>query len=52
MREGIIDWLQVMKALKETGFDGYLSNEDFTNLPIDVKLKDNLAYLKEIEGSI
>jgi len=52
MREGIIDWFQVMKALKEVGFDGYLSNEDFSDLPIDVKLKDDLAYLKEIERSI
>jgi sugar phosphate isomerase/epimerase len=52
MREGMVDWSQVMRALAEVGFDGYLSNEDFSPVPIDVKLKDDLAYLKEIERSV
>ena len=48
MKEGIVNWPQVIGILKERGFDGYLSNEDFCNLPIDQKLKEDIAYLRNL----
>jgi len=51
INEGIVDWQEVIGILKEMGFDGYLSNEDFCDLPIDCKLKENKDYLRNlVEG--
>lgn len=50
LEEGLVDWAEFMKALKETGFSGYLCNEyrgDRKNVPMDFYLVDELNYLKQ-----
>jgi sugar phosphate isomerase/epimerase len=50
MRGGIVNWSDVLSALKKVGYDGYLSNEDFsTEMSTDDKLKDDIEYLKSLE---
>jgi len=50
MRGGIINWGEVINALKGAGYGGYLSNEDFsTEHPTEERLKDDLAFLKSLE---
>ena len=46
--EGIVNWKEVINILKQKGYDGYLSNEDFREIPASQKLKENLNYLKNI----
>ena len=49
MRGGMVDWSDVINALKKVGYKGYLSNEDFSlDLPTEEKLKDDLAFLKSL----
>ncbi|NQT19364.1 MAG: sugar phosphate isomerase/epimerase [Planctomycetes bacterium] len=50
MRGGMVDWSDVINALKKVGYKGYLSNEDFSlDAPTEEKLKDDLAFLKSLE---
>lgn len=49
---GIVDWEKVMSSLVESGFDGYLSNENFSDIPIQERLVGDLRYLKEIEKKV
>jgi sugar phosphate isomerase/epimerase len=49
---GVADWRKVLKALKAVGFDGYLSIEDFSNIPWKQKLQANIGYLKALEKEI
>jgi len=50
MRGGMVNWGDVIKALKKAEYPGYLSNEDFSrDLPTEEKLKDDLAFLKSLE---
>jgi len=53
LRDGIVDWFEVMRALKEYGYDGYLSLEDFSSeKSTTAKLADGIRYLKEIEARL
>lgn len=38
------------EALKSTGYDGWVTFEDFSDVPTQEKLRDNLAYIKSIVG--
>jgi len=50
MRNGMVYWQRVLDALKKSGYDGWLSNENFsTEQPTEEKLKDDLAFLKSLE---
>jgi len=49
MPEGQVNWREVMAALKAVGYNGWLSFEDFSPLPSEDKLRDNIAYLKGME---
>jgi len=50
MRNGMVYWPRVLDALKKSGYDGWLSNENFsTEQPTEEKLKDDLAFLKSLE---
>ena len=52
LREGQVNWAEVMNALKACGYDGWLSLEDFsTTRPTAEKLRDDVAFLKELETS-
>lgn len=46
--EGMVNWKEVINFLKQKGYDGYLSNEDFREISVSQKLKENLDYLKKI----
>lgn len=43
---GIVDWARVIAALAESGYRGWLSVEDFADLPVEQKLEEDLALLR------
>ncbi|MBI2914961.1 MAG: sugar phosphate isomerase/epimerase [Firmicutes bacterium] len=47
--DGQVDWREVISDLKAVGYDGYLSLEDFSELPEHEKIVKDLAYLKKVE---
>ncbi|HUW32619.1 MAG TPA: sugar phosphate isomerase/epimerase family protein [Planctomycetota bacterium] len=50
LRSGIVNWCDVIRALKAVKYNGWLSNENFaSDLPTDAKLADDLRYLKSLE---
>lgn len=49
MDEGIADWKAILQSLKAVGYDGWISFEDFSSLPLEEKLKRNIELLKEWE---
>jgi len=51
LREGIVNWREVLADLHAVGYDGWLSFEDFsTALPTEQKLVENLAYIQGLTG--
>jgi sugar phosphate isomerase/epimerase len=51
LREGIVNWREVLADLRAVGYDGWLSFEDFsTALPTEQKLAENLAYIRGLMG--
>jgi sugar phosphate isomerase/epimerase len=51
MRHGVGNLPRLFEALKQIGYDGWVSVEDFsTEVPLEEKVRDNLAYLKEISS--
>jgi len=46
--DGIADWAAIMGYLEETGYDGFISCEDFTGRPVEQKLTEELAYMKSL----
>lgn len=50
--EGVVNWEEVIRALRKVGFDGYLSFEDFSDTPWQRKLSGNLAFLKGVEKGL
>lgn len=47
--EGIVHWPQVIADLKATGYDGWLSFEDFSaSASSDKLLQDNIAYIRSL----
>lgn len=49
VNEGIADWARILKALKDFGYDGYISFEDFSSgRNADEKAKFNIEYLKSL----
>jgi len=53
LREGQVNWADMMRALKSVGYDGWLSLEDFsTDRTTEEKLPNALEYLKELEAAV
>lgn len=52
MREGIVDWRQVLSALKQAGYDGWFATEDFGEGDSREKLADNIRLLREWAADI
>lgn len=49
MRHGVGNLPRLFRALADIGYDGWVSVEDFsTETPLDERVADNLAYLKEL----
>jgi sugar phosphate isomerase/epimerase len=47
--EGIVDWRKVLRNLKEVGYNGYISFEDFSNVrSTEEKVKFNIGYIKSL----
>lgn len=38
-----------MNGLKAVGYKGYLSLEDFSDIPTEKKLKEDIEYLKSLK---
>jgi len=48
-----VDVTALFRALKTVGYDGWVSMEDFsTEMPLDARLADNLAYARSIEERV
>jgi sugar phosphate isomerase/epimerase len=52
LREGMVDWRQVLALMKEHGYDGPMSlhseYEDLSRADLLARTRDDLAYLKEV----
>jgi len=51
LREGVVDWPQVLAALRRVGYTGWLSFEDFGPGGTVQKLGEDLAYMRSIESA-
>ncbi|HEY0737293.1 MAG TPA: sugar phosphate isomerase/epimerase family protein [Herpetosiphonaceae bacterium] len=53
LAQGVVDMPALLRALREVGYDGWVSFEDFSlEQPLHVRLRDNLAYVKRVAQSI
>ncbi len=51
--EGLVDWRGVLSDLLATGFDGYISNENFeTGIAPEAKLRRDLEYIRRLLGEL
>ncbi|REF37977.1 sugar phosphate isomerase/epimerase family protein [Thermasporomyces composti] len=51
LRHGVANLPRLFEHLKKIGYDGWVSVEDFsTEVPLEERVRDNLAYLREIAG--
>jgi sugar phosphate isomerase/epimerase len=48
IKRGLVDWGEVIRCLRGVGYDEWISFEDFSEPPTETKLRDNLAYLKDL----
>jgi len=46
--DGIVDWARVVDILKELGYKGYLSLEDFRPIPPEVRAKEAIEFFKKL----
>jgi len=46
LAEGLLDVKQAIRDLKAVGYEGFLSAEDFRDLPVEDKLAEDLTYLR------
>lgn len=47
LRRGVINWRDALQILRASGYDGWISVEDFVPGESERKLRDNLAYLRQ-----
>jgi len=52
LKEGIVQWREVLAALRKVGYTGWLSLEDFAPGGTQTKLTEGLAYLRAIESEL
>lgn len=50
LKEGFVDWREVVAALNKVGYSGWMAFEDFSDAPTETKLAEGLAYLKTLEA--
>lgn len=51
LAEGVLDVKQAIRDLKDAGYDKFISVEDFRDLPVEEKLKEDIAYLRAAVAS-
>jgi len=51
LREGIVNWREVLADLQAVGYDGWLSFEDFSAVPTEQKIAENLRACLKSPGS-
>lgn len=52
LRGGVVDFPALFAALRQVGYGGWISLEDFsTDQPLIDRLRDNLAYLRSVEAN-
>ncbi len=49
LKEGFVNWKEIMDVLKIVDYKGYLSFEDFSDIPTEKKLTEDIEYLKSLE---
>jgi sugar phosphate isomerase/epimerase len=53
MRQGVADYDLLFSSLARIGYDGWVTVEDFsTELPLQERVRDNLAYLREVTSRV
>lgn len=48
LREGAADWREILRVLRQSGYEGFLTVEDATDQPARATLEDALAFLKSL----
>ncbi len=48
--KGILDWREVIRILKNKGYKGYLSLEDFRSIPPEEKAKQAIIFFRQVES--
>ncbi len=51
LNRGIVDWDEVIAALRAVDYRGWISLEDFSTRPLDQKLKEGRTFLTELLAS-
>jgi sugar phosphate isomerase/epimerase len=52
MAEGLYSYPRMLRKLKAMGFTGFISIEDFRDLPLEHKLKEGIDYLRAVEARV
>jgi len=52
LADGLYDHPRLLRKLKAVGYRGFITVEDFRPLPVEEKLAEGLAYLKQIEANL
>ena len=48
LKEGIADWRQILADLMAVGYEGYFSNENFSDEPLEEKLANDARHLNSL----
>ncbi len=52
LAEGLYDYPRLLRKLQAMDFQGFISIEDFRDLPAEEKLREGIGYLKAVEPSL
>ena len=52
LKEGFVPWREILSDLDKSGFNGWLSLEDFGPGDAKTKLADGIAYLKSLDAQV
>jgi sugar phosphate isomerase/epimerase len=46
IERGMVEWDDVVQCLRSVGYDEWISFEDFSDIPTEMKLQNNIQYIK------
>jgi sugar phosphate isomerase/epimerase len=52
MGEGLYSFPRMLRKLKALGYAGFISIEDFRELPVEQKLREGVDYLRAVEAGL